>query len=363
MITYFDYLPEYRRLKSEIDAAIQRVLDSGRLILGAEVEAFEEEFAAYTGAVGAVGVASGTDSMILALKALEIGEGDEVITVANSGVPPIAAIRAAGATPSFVDVEADSLLLDASALERALTPRCRCIIVIHLYGRPVVMAPIADFAQAHDLKLIEDCSHAHGAFHRGQHVGSSGDIACFSFYPTKNLGAYGDGGLCLSGDKALLDRLRLLRVYGLEDGKVAGPEGLNSRLDELQAAILRIKLGHLEESLEMRRSLARLYSERLADGPYGLPAVTPGDEHAFHLFVIRCPDREQAISRLEKAGIGHAVHYGEPVHLMRAYRFLGLGRGTLPETERGCDEVLSLPLYPGLPEDAPERVSEVLLDA
>jgi aminotransferase EvaB len=301
--------------------------------------------------------------MILALKALEIGEGDEVITVANSGVPPIAAIRAAGATPRFVDVEPGSLLLDASELERALSPRSRCVIVIHLYGRPVVMAPIAEFARAHDLKLIEDCSHAHGALHRGRHVGNFGDVACFSFYPTKNLGAYGDGGLCISGDKALLDRLRLLRMYGLEDGKVAGPEGLNSRLDELQAAILRVKLGHLEESLEMRRSLAGLYAQRLADGPYGLPAVTPGDDHAYHLFVVRCPDRGRAISKLEQAGIGHAVHYGEPVHLMRAYRFLGLERGALPETEKGCAEVLSLPLYPGLPVDVPRKVSEALLGA
>jgi len=361
MISFFDYLPEYRRLKEEIDGAIQRVLESGSLILGTEVDSFEREFAAFTGSHGAVGVASGTDSMILALKALGVGEADEVITVANSGVPPVAAIRAAGAIPRFVDVEAESLLMDASALERALTPATRCIILIHLYGRPAALEAILDFARAHDLKVIEDCSHAHGATHGGRHVGSFGDIGCFSFYPTKNLGAYGDGGLCVSGDEQLLERLRLLRMYGLSDGTVAGLEGLNSRLDELQAAILRVKLSHLGETLEMRRRLAQRYGELLAGGPYALPAAEDGDEHGYHLYAIRCPDRQEVVSRLDKAAIGHAMHYGEPVHLMRAYSFLGYGRGTLPVTEKGCGEVLSLPLYPGLTLSDIEKVAEALL--
>jgi dTDP-4-amino-4,6-dideoxygalactose transaminase len=361
MIPFFDYLPEYHRLKGEIDGAIQRVLDSGRLILGTEVDTFEREFAAFTGSRGAVGVASGTDSMILALKALGIGEGDEVITVANSGVPPVAAIRAAGAMPRFADVEEESLLLDPYALEQALTAATRCIILIHLYGRPASIATILDFARRHDLKVIEDCSHAHGATHRGRHVGSFGDIGCFSFYPTKNLGAYGDGGICISGDEELLERLRLLRMYGLEDGTVAGLEGLNSRLDELQAAILRVKLSHLGESLGMRRRLARRYRELLQGGPYALPVSADGDQHAYHLYAIRCADRKAAVSRLEKASIGHAIHYGEPVHLMRAYSFLGYGRGALPVTEKGCGEVLSLPLYPGLAESELEKVAEALL--
>jgi len=361
MIPYFDYLPEYRRLKGEIDGAIQRVIDSGRLILGSEVESFEREFAAFTGSRGAVGVASGTDSMILALKALDIGEGHEVITVANSGVPPVAAIRAAGAMPRFVDVEAGSLLIDVSALEQALTPATRCIIVIHLYGRPAELGALLQFARAHDLKVIEDCSHAHGAMHGSRHVGSFGDIGCFSFYPTKNLGAYGDGGLCISGDERLLERLRLLRMYGLEDGTVTGLEGLNSRLDELQAAILRVKLSHLGESLEMRRRLAGRYRELLREGPYALPEAAAGDEHAYHLYAIRCPDRREALSRLESASIGHAIHYGEPVHLMRAYSFLGYGEGALPVTEKGCGEVLSLPLYPGLAESELNKVAEALL--
>ncbi len=360
MIAYFDYLPEYRRLKEQIDAAVMGVLSSGRLILGPEVEAFEREFAAYTGAAAAVGVASGTDSVILALKALGIGEGDEVLTVANAGVPTVAAIRSAGATPRFVDVDPESMNMDASLLEEALTPRTRCILPVHLYGRPAAIDEIVELARERELSVIEDCSHAHGGAYRGRHVGCFGRIGCFSFYPTKNLGAYGDGGICITQDEEIAGRLRRLRMYGLEEGLGAGSEGMNSRLDELQAAILRVKLRHLDESLAERRRLARLYLERLAGSAYRLPQAPEGCDHAYHLFVIRCDDRDGAIARLRAAGIGHAVHYPIAVHLMPAYRGLGYAEGELPETEAACREVLSLPLYAGLDPAAVEAVSEAL---
>jgi dTDP-4-amino-4,6-dideoxygalactose transaminase len=360
VIAYFDYLPEYRRLKDEIDAAVMGVLSSGRLILGPQVESFEREFARYCGTAAAVGVASGTDSMILALKALGIGEGDEVLTVANAGVPPVAAIRSAGASPRFADVDAESMNVDVDSLEAALTSRTRCILPVHLYGRPAPIDEIIELAQAHDLPVIEDCSHAHGGAYLGRHVGSFGRIGCFSFYPTKNLGAYGDGGICITQDGEMESKLRRLRMYGLEEGLGAGSDGMNSRLDELQAAILRVKLRHLDESVAERRRLAELYLERLAGTKYQLQGAPPGSAHAYHLFVIRCDDREAAIGRLEAAGIGHAVHYPIPVHLMPAYEGLGYAEGDLPATEVACREVLSLPLYAGLEPEAVEAVSEAL---
>ena len=256
MIPFFDYRPHYQALRREIDEAVRRVIDSGRLILGPEVDAFEGEFASYVGTAGAVGVNSGTDALILALRALEVGPGDEVLTVANAGVPPVAAIRAVGALPRFVDVSPASLLLDPARLEQARTKRTRCVIPVHLYGRPAAMKQILEFASHHDLAVIEDCAQAHGARIDERHVGTFGSIGCFSFYPTKNLGAFGDGGAIVSNDPALLGRVRALRFYGFDAARSAQHEGVNSRLDELQAAILRVKLTHLEEDLASRRDLA-----------------------------------------------------------------------------------------------------------
>jgi hypothetical protein len=237
MIPVFDFRPGYERHRAEFDAAIARVLASGQLILGPEVRAFEEEFAGYVDAALGVGVASGTDALVLALRALGIGPGDEVITVANAGVPPVAAIRAAGATPRFVDVHPDTLLLDPGGLERACSERTRCILPVHLYGHPVEMDAILDFARSRGLRVVEDCAQAHGARHRGKPVGGFGEIGCFSFYPTKNLGAFGDAGMCVTDDPKLAESLRMLRMYGFRDDRHAHREGLNSRLDELQAAI------------------------------------------------------------------------------------------------------------------------------
>jgi len=363
MRPYFDYRPELRRLRAELDAAWARVLDSGQLVLGPEVEAFERELAGWLGAAHAVGTNSGTDALILALRALGIGPGDEVLTVANAGVPPVAAVRAVGAVPRFVDVDPRGLLLDPARLEAAWTPRVRCVLPVHLYGAPAPLEAILAFARARGLRVVEDCAQAHGTTYRGRAVGTFGDVGCFSFYPTKNLGAYGDGGACVTGDDGLAQALRMLRMYGFRGDRHAHVEGVNSRLDELQAALLRVKLRHLDAAVRERRALAARYRRALGESPYA-PAEGPAEgEAAPHLFVVRARDRARAQAALARAEIGCAVHYPEPVHCMEAYRFLGVARGALPVTERACDEVLSLPLYVGLAEEEVDRVTRVLLDA
>jgi dTDP-4-amino-4,6-dideoxygalactose transaminase len=361
VIPSFDYRPDYLRLKDELDAAVARVLSSGHLILGPEVRAFEEEFAAWVDVPGAVGVGSGTDALVLALRALGIGPGDEVITVANAGVPPVAAIRAAGAMPVLVDVEPGTLLMDPARLEGALTPRTRCVLPVHLYGQPVPTDDILAFAARHKLRVVEDCAQAHGATYRGRHVGGLGDAGCFSFYPTKNLGAFGDGGMVVTRHPALAARVRELRMYGFRDDRHAHAEGVNSRLDELQAAILRVKLRHLDDALAARRTIAARYLDGLRDSAFRPLGTAPGGTHAWHLFVVRAPDRTRLTAALERAGIGFGIHYPEPVHLMEAYRFLGPRAGGLPVSETASREVLSLPLYPGLAPEAVERIIGTVL--
>jgi len=363
MIPFFDYRPHYLTLRKEIDDAIHRVLDSGQLILGPEVEAFENEFAAFVGSRGAVGVNSGTDALILALRALEVGPGDEVLTVANAGVPPVAAIRAIGAIPRFVDVSPRTMMIDPDLLEPARTERTRCVLPVHLYGRPAPMSPILEFASAHDLPVVEDCAQAHGARIGGRHVGTFGQIGCFSFYPTKNLGAFGDGGAVVSSDPTLAERLRSLRMYGFREDRTSHIEGINSRLDEIQAAILRVKLARLDGDLVTRRELAAIYMEGLRDATVTLPALEDDILHAFHLFVVRARDRGRLVGTLESRGIGYGVHYAEPVHRMPAYAFLGDPAGGLPATETACREVLSLPLYVGLDREKTDRIISAVLGA
>jgi dTDP-4-amino-4,6-dideoxygalactose transaminase len=357
MIRYFDYRPELERYREEILKAIRRVLDSGRLILGPEVRAFEDECARRLEVGGTVGVASGTDALCLALRAVGVGPGDEVITVANAGVPTVAAIRSAGAEPRFVDVDPDTLLIDPARLEAARTSRTRCVLPVHLYGQAADLGRIEAFARAHGLRVVEDCAQAFGATYRGRAVGSIGDVGCYSFYPTKPLGAFGDGGLCATSDPDCLERLRSIRMYGFAGDRHAHVEGVNSRLDELQAAILRVKLRYLDDLVEERRVIAGLYRAGLRDSSFRLPADAAGSTHVYHLFVVRTGDRERAIEALEAAEIGYGIHYPEAVHLMEAYCFLGYDEGELPETERACREVLSLPIYPGL---APESVEQVV---
>lgn len=367
-IRSFDYLRGLQQIEPEIVAAILRVLRSGQLILGPEGAAFEAEFAEFTQASHAIAVGSGTDALILALMAVGVGPGDEVITVANTAVPTASAICAVGAIPRFVDVMPDSLLMDATAAARAVGPRTRCLLPVHLYGRPVPLEPLLNLARQHDLRVIEDCAHAHGATEAAQHVGTRGDIGCFSFYPTKNLGAYGDGGMCITQNPELADRLRSLRMYGYRDSRIAETDGRNSRLDELQAAVLRVKLRRLQAAVARRRQIAAQYLSGLAAvsptirPTCGLPGRSAVTTHAFHQFVIRVPDRAQVISRLTQQGVGYGIHYETPLHHMPAFRRFHDGTA-LPQTEQAAQQILSLPMYPELTDSEVQRVVQVLLAA
>ncbi len=335
---------QYRMLQSEIDAAIRRVLERGYFILGPEVEAFEAAFAGYHQVAHAVGVANGTDAIELALRAAGVGPGDEVITVSHTAVPTVCAIERAGARPVLVDVEPDTYTMDPRAAEAAVTPHTRALLPVHLYGQPADMDALGAVAERHGLLLVEDCAQAHGAKYGGQLVGTFGHLAAFSFYPTKNLGAYGDGGAVITQDGEYAARLRRLRQYGQTARYHHAERGVNSRLDELQAAILRVKLAHLDAHNRRRREIAAGYAARLQG--VALPAVREGAYHVYHLYVVRHPRRDALREALRERGIGTAVHYPLPVHMQPAYADLECGR--LPVTERVVQEILSLPMYIGL---------------
>lgn len=363
MIRAFDYRRELADYRQEVDAAVARVLDSGWLILGPEVAAFEREFAAYLGTEHAIGVSSGTDALILALRALDIGPGDEVVTPANTTVPTAAAIRAVGAVPRFADVDGDSLLMTAETLRPAMTTRTKAVVPVHLYGAPVPMREILSLARENGAAVVSDCAHAHGARWCGQPVGTMADIGCFSLYPTKNLGACGDGGLCVTGRADLAERLRTLKNYGYDSDRIARCDGLNSRLDEIQAAILRVKLRHLDDGNLQRRSIAERYRAGLAGTPFRLQEVDADQWHVYHQFVIRCPDRPAVIRQLQRHDIGYGIHYDPPLHRMPAFARFHENARPLPVVETASPQVLSLPLYPGLTFDEVDRVLAVLRDA
>ena len=355
-IPVFDLRAQYEALKPELDAAVARVLASGWFIQGREHAAFEEELAAYSGAKHGVGVASGTDAIRIALQALGVGPGTEVITVANAGMPPVVAIREAGATPVFVDVEPGSRNLDPAKLEAAITPNTRAVLAVHLYGHPADVDAILAVVRPRGIRLVEDCAQAHGARYKGRRVGGLADAAAFSFYPTKNLGAYGDGGFVATNDEDVADRARLLRGYGWRKRYLSESHGINSRLDELQAAILRVKLRHLDAANEERRRRARAYDEAL--GGVATPVEQSWAESVYHLYVVETGRRDELKAALDAAGIATDVHYPLPSHLQPAAADLGYAAGSLPETERLAGHVLSLPMYPELPMEHVERVAE-----
>ena len=354
MIPCANPLAQYQAHQAAIDEAIARVLRKGRYILGEEVAAFEKELAAYIGVAHGIGAGSGTEALHLALAALEIGEGDEVITTAHTAVATVAAIDAVRATPVFADIDPIHFTIDPSRIEAAITPRTRAIIAVHLYGNAADLDAIAGIARRHSLKLIEDCAQSHGARSRGKRLGSFGDVACFSFYPTKNLGALGDGGMVVTNDPNIERRARLLREYGWAERYVSHIRGWNTRLDELQAAVLRAKLVHLDEDNRKRQTLAAAYTSALGD-----VVVTPAarGEHVFHLYVVRSPKRDELQKFLAAKDIGTLVHYPVPVHLQPAYASLATA---LPETERAAREVLSLPLYPELSRADAEHVIDAV---
>lgn len=349
-IPNWTYRREYRAIAGEVEQALLRVLESGRLILGPEVERFEEEFSTYLGGAAVVGVGSGTDAIETALRAVGVRPGDEVATVANTAVPTVAAVRRAGAVPVFIDVSPETCLMDPGALSKRMTPFVRAILPVHLFGQAGHLVELASVADRWGVPLVEDCAQAHGCRHAGRPVGTVGAAGAYSFYPTKPLGAYGDAGAVVSRDSAVASFVRTFRQYGMKQPPVAEREGTNSRLDELQAAVLRVKLRRLPESLEKRRFLAQVYDAELAATRARPVGRNPSSTHSFYLYVIRVPDRDRVLARLSAAGIEARVHYPVPIHLMPAYEPLGYRKGDLPETERACAEVLSLPFFPGMTE-------------
>jgi dTDP-4-amino-4,6-dideoxygalactose transaminase len=352
---------QYLAHKVWIDAAIQRVLDGGRYVLGPEVSTFESEFAAYIGVACGVGVANGTDALVIALKALGIGPGDEVITTAHTAVATVAAIELAGATPVFADIEPDYFTLDPAAVERAISPQTKALIPVHLYGQPAAIPEFVALAKRYGLKLIEDCAQCHGARYAGKRLGSYGDVACFSSYPTKNLGALGDGGAIVTNDAELANRCRLIREYGWAERYVSHIPGQNSRLDELQAAVLRVKLAALDVDNGRRAEVADHYDRALAGSGLVLPKRRPNSSHVFHLYVLRSARRDALLDQLRGQGVGALIHYPLPVHRQQAYAGRIRGAGALPETERAAAEVLSLPMYPELSRDEVEQVIRSVL--
>jgi len=350
-VPLLDLKVQYRSIKPEIDAAVAKVLDSGQFVLGAEVAGFEQEFAAYCGATECVALNSGTSALHLSLLAAGVGPGDEVITVPFTFVASVAAILYAGAQPVLVDIDPSSFTMDPGAIEAAITPRTKAILPVHLYGQPADMDPIVEISLRHGLAVIEDAAQAHGAKYKGRPVGSLGDIACFSFYPGKNLGAYGEGGAVTTSNAEYARTIRMLRDWG-QDGKYHHVlRGFNYRMEALQGAILRVKLRHLDRWTEARRTIVEKYNRLLAGSKVERPAEMPWARHVYHLYTLRTAHRNTLQQSLQEKGIQTGIHYGVPVHLQPAYANLGYERGSLPRSEKAADEVLSLPLYPEMTDD------------
>jgi dTDP-4-amino-4,6-dideoxygalactose transaminase len=362
-VPFVDFKSHVAALRPELDAAIARVLDSGWFVLGPEGEAFQKELARAFGAADAVGVASGTEAIQLALQALGVGAGDEVVTSPLTAAFTGLAILAAGARPVFADLDPATLNVSPEALARAVTPRTKALLPVHLYGHPVDLDPMLELARARGIPLVEDACQAHGALYNGRHVGALSGIGALSFYPTKNLGALGDGGAVLVNDPQLAARLRRLRNGGQSDRYRHELPGINSRLDEMQAAILRVKLAHLEEHIERRRALARLYAEALRDAPVRLPEEQGYARAVYHLFVVRHPRRDALQAALQERGVATLIHYPIPLHLQPAFANLGGRRGDFPVAEKAAAEILSLPLFPELSDEQARAVCAALREA
>lgn len=362
MILCANPLAQFQSHREEILAAVERVLEGGNYIFGPEVNKFEKSFAAYCHAEHAVGVNSGTDALILTLRALGIGPGDQVITVSHTAVATVAAIIASGATPVLVDVVSGTYTMDPQRLRQAISPRTRAVIPVHLYGQPADMDSIMGIARDAGLFVIEDCAQATGALYKGARVGSIGDAGCFSFYPTKNLGAIGDGGMVVTCNAHLAEQIRRLRQYGWDENRATGEPGLNSRLDEIQAAILGVKLKTLDEDNARRRAIAQRYNEGLAGLHVGLPQEQADTTHVYHLYVITCKERDQFKRKLADRGILAGIHYPVPVHLHGGYdRNVVKPPSGFPVTDALAGSVMSLPMYPELTADSIEAVIQSIV--
>ena len=360
MIPMVDLRAQYASIKEEVDAAVLDVLASGQFALGPQVSAFEEEFAAYSGARYGVAVNSGTSALHLALLAAGVGPSDEVITVPFTFMATVAAVRYTGATPVFVDIEPRSCTMDVTQVRNAITDRTSAIIPVHLYGQPADLGPLLNLAREHHLTVIEDAAQAHGAEYRGRRVGGLGDFGCFSFYPGKNLGAYGEGGLVVTNDEGQAKALRSLRNWGEDQPYKHERPVFNYRMDNIQGAILRVKLRHLPAWTEARRRLAVAYDEALTGTGVVSPTVMPYAHHVYHLYAIQSSDRDRLHRALGQAEIQTGRHYPTPVHLHAAHADLGGNAGDHPHSEAAARRTLTLPIYPEMPSDVPERVAGII---
>jgi dTDP-4-amino-4,6-dideoxygalactose transaminase len=361
-VPYLDLKAQYQSIKPEIDAAIARVLESAQFVLGSEVAGFERDFAAYCGASECIALNSGTSALHLALLAAGIGPGSEVITVPFTFVASVAAVVYAGARPVLVEIDPRSFTMDPAAIEAAITPRTKAILPVHLYGQPADMDPILEVARRHELVVIEDAAQAHGAKYKGRRAGSIADMACFSFYPGKNLGAYGEGGAVTTSNAGYARTIRMLRDWGQDRKYHHLLRGYNYRMEGFQGAILRVKLRHLEQWTEARRALARQYNELLADAEVETPKEMPWARHVYHAYTVRTPDRDGLQAALTAEGIQTGVHYPVPVHLQPAYADLGYSPGSFPQSEQAAAEVLSLPLFPEMTRGQVEAVSRAVVE-
>jgi len=355
-VLFGDLLRQYKKYKKEFDGIVSGVFAKGNFILGENLSKFETNFADYLGVKYAVGVGSGTEALFLALKALNIKNGDEVITVANTAVPTVSAVDFSGATPVFVDIEEDSYNINPDLIESRITSRTKAIIPVHLYGNPCNMDKIMQITQKYNLRVIEDCAQAHGAEFKGKEAGTFGDFGAFSFYPSKNLGANGDAGMLVTDNEELAGKIRLLRNYGFEGRYNSIIRGYNSRLDEIQAALLDFKLTKLDEWNSRRKQIADRYMNELDGLPVILPSFSYENNHVFHLFVIRVAQRDKFMEFLLNEGISTIIHYPIPIHLQPAYKYLNYKKGDLPVTEKLCEEIISLPIFPDLKDKEVEYV-------
>ena len=362
MIPLVDLKAQYNVIKPEIDQVLERVISNTSFILGKEVKDFEEAFATFCHVPAAIGTSSGTSALHLALLACGVGPGDEVITTPLTFIATTETISHAGARPVFVDIDRRSYNLDPYQIEAAITARTKAIMPVHLYGQPADMAPILEIAQKYNLRVIEDAAQAHGAEYNGQRAGSMGDAGCFSFYPGKNLGAYGDGGMVVTNNPDIAQQVRLLRNHGRKDKYEHLVEGFGYRLDALQAAILNVKLGHLEQWTECRRQHARLYTELLNGSTIKTPQETDSVRHVYHLYVIEVENRDKIQEQLKAQGIATGVHYPIPLHLQPAYRHLGYQPGAFPNAEVASQKILSLPMFPELSEEQIQFTVQTLIN-
>jgi dTDP-4-amino-4,6-dideoxygalactose transaminase len=355
-VPYLDLKAQYQSIKPEIDAAIASVLESCQFVLGPEVTEFEKEFATYCGAAECIALNSGTSALHLALLAAGVGPGNEVITVPFTFVASVAAVIYAGARPVLVDIDPRSFTMDPAAIEAAITPRTKAILPVHLYGQPADMDPIIEVARRHGLVVIEDAAQAHGAKYKGRPVGSIGDMACFSFYPGKNLGAYGEGGAVTTSNAEYARTIRMLRDWGQDRKYHHVLRGYNYRMEGFQGAVLRVKLRHLEAWTEARRSVVSLYNKLLTGSGVETPTEMPWARHVYHVYTLRTDERDGMHAFLQSEGIQTGIHYPVPAHLQPAYADLGYAKGVFPRSEAAANQVLSLPLYPEL---SPQAVAEI----